>query len=329
MPTPVDRDVHLTSVLVLKQLLGAAISVGLIISVVACGGLRISHRPVSSSSKPTKVPGVPFYPKKGRCRQEVVWFEPIYSLTLTALIPDKDGVLQSHPRGALVLSRSQFQGPEVSNFTKLINSLPTDEGTVMREWKKVVAIADPHVVSRSFDSLSVGDTILVSRSAAPVFYVDYNDQYYANAKIPLAGSANLDVKVADDGSLSEVSAQIENKTLETITGALPISSVITGELGLSGGKSIAPAAEVEAFQMTVAISGYKHTLGRFMPFPTDANACPKPTQIGFDDADDYKREDMSSASPKPADKSADINSSPKGNDGGKPNSNQPPKSSSK
>jgi hypothetical protein len=253
----------------------------------------VSHRPVGSTTTPITAPGVPFYAKKARCRQEVVWFEPIYTLTLSAMLPDKDGALQSHLRGTVVLSRSSFETQDVTDFVKLLNSRPSDEGTVNRAWQKVVARADSHVLSRDFSSLVPEDRIMVGRSAAPAVFVDYAEQYYVNAKVPLAGSANLDAKVADDGSLSELSSQVESKTFETVVGALPISSVITGELGLSGGKNLANAGEIEAFQLTVSVSGYRHTLAKLVDFPTGSIPCPIAKDIAFADATEYKREDIS------------------------------------
>lgn len=256
-----------------------------------CTALRISHT-APGSTVAASVPGIPFFPKRARCRQEVVWFEPIYNLALAALVPQKDGSLQAHPRGTVLLSRTGFQSEEVTALLKLLNERPTDEGTVQRAWGKVVALADPHVLSRDFASLTPADRLLVGRSVAPAVYVDYADQYYVNAKVPLAGSANVDAKVASDGSLSEVSGQAENKTLETILSALPTSSVITGELGLGAGKSIAGAGEIEVFQVTISVSGYLHTLARQVGFPTNSAPCPVANDIALADATEYKREDI-------------------------------------
>jgi hypothetical protein len=267
----------------------------LVVSLSGCSAMRVSHQPATSTVSTGSVPGVPFYPKKARCRQEIVWFEPIYTLTLAALIPDKDGTLQSHPRGAVVLSRSKFMDPEVSNFIKLLNNPQVDVDTVTRNWAKVVALSDSGVLGRDFSSLTSTDRILAHRASAPSVYVDYADQYYVNAKVPLSGTAQLDAKVADDGSLSEASAQVENKTLDTILGALPISSVITGGLGLAG-KGLKTPENAETFQLTVAVTGYIHTLAKFVDFPKDSKVCPVATEIAFADADEYKREEMTAPS---------------------------------
>jgi len=278
--------------------LSATIISILLLASTSCGtALRISHRPVASTANPVAVPGVPFFAKKARCRQEVVWFEPIYTLALTALVPDKDGALQSHARGAVVISRSSFESQEVVDFMKLINNQPSDETTVLTNWKKIATHANSKVLSRDFASVEPGDRILIGRSAAPATYVDYAEQYYVNAKVPVAGSANVDAKVAEDGSLTEASAQTETKTLETILGALPVSSVITGGLGL-GGKGVAEPGKAEAFQLSVTVSGYRHTLAHFVDYPAGPSVlpCKVANDIPISEAAEYKREDVSAPS---------------------------------
>jgi hypothetical protein len=278
-------------------------TVALLLASTGCGtALRVSHRNAGSTASPTSIPGVPFYAKKARCREEVVWLEPIYSLTLTAIIAGKDGALQNHPRGTLVLSRASFMSEDVKVLMKSVSN-GGDESTILTNWRKVVPLIDPQILSRNFAFLKPDDRILVGSSSAPVVFVDYNDQYYVNAKLPFAGSANVDAKVAQDGSLSEASGQVQSQTLQTILSALPTSSLITGALGL-GTKAIEPG-KVEAFTLTVSISGYRHTLARFVDYPqgitntANSNArsalppCPGVKEISFADADEYKREDLS------------------------------------
>ena len=293
--------------------LGLSLLLLLLTATEGCTVLHIQHTQAGVTSK---VPGVPFFPKRARCRQEIVWLEPIYTLNLAALVPDKDGTLQSRPRGSVTLSLSAFQSDDVKQFVKTLNHRPTNEAIVQAGWDKIVANADPQVLSRSFANLGEDDRILLARSAAPAVYVDYADQYYINAKSPLSGSANVDVKVAEDGSLTEASGQLENKTLDTILGALPISSVITGELGLAAGKSIEEAGNIEAYQLTIGISGYRHTLAHFVDYPVVPTPCPVAAAISLAAADEYKREDIST----PTDSTAKDNSAKKDNNSADGNS---------
>ncbi len=269
-----------------------------------CTAMRITH---TQAGRKEEIPGVPFYSKKGACRQEIVWLEPIYNLSLAALIPDKNNALQPHPTGAVSLSRTAFQSVDVQGFVKTLARGPTDADTVLRAWGKVVAASDASVLSRDFGHLADDDRILAGRSATPVAVVDYSDRYYVNARVPLAGSANLDAKVAADGSLTEVSAQTQDTTLQTILSALPISTLITGALG-SPVKGVVPTAS-ETFQLTISVTGYRHTLARAVPY---ADPCPMPSDLKLENATEYKREDVTAAAkPSSDDKSPNNNSNAK------------------
>ena len=65
----------------------------------------------------------------------------------------------------MLLSRTRFQSDDVTALVKLLNERPSDEGTVQRAWAKVVALSDPHILSRDFASLTAADRLLVGRSA--------------------------------------------------------------------------------------------------------------------------------------------------------------------
>jgi hypothetical protein len=288
--------------------LGPSILVAVVLvgATAGCTALRITHSPAGSAAKTTPIEGVPFYPKKGACQQQVVWLEPIYNLSLATLVQDKNNALQSHPRGAVALSRTAFQKDEVRELVKLLNEGKPDED-VLKAWAAVVANSNTDVLSRDFSSLDPSDRILVGRLSKPTTFVDYSDQYYANARVPLAGSASVNPKVAADGSLTEISAQVQDNTLQTILGALPISTVLTGALGLPG-KGIVPTVP-QTFQLTITITGYQHTLGRTVPY---ANPCPLPEDLNLANATEYKRDDVSAAA-KPSTDDKTSKTSPSAN----------------
>jgi hypothetical protein len=308
----------------LKWALLAIATLTAILTFTGCGSaLRISHRSTGTNASTTSVPGVPFYVKRARCRQEVVWLEPIYTLTLTAMIPGKDGTLQSRPSGSMVLPRSSFVRDEVKDLIKTVTN-GGDETTVLANWRKVTPLISSNVQTRGFSSLTAEDIILLGSSAAPVVFVDYTDQYYVNAKLPWAGSANVDAKVAEDGSLTEASGQVETKTIETLLS--PVNTAITGALG--SGKDLEPG-KVAVFTLTVALSGYRHTLARLVDYPSSTSskaangvvtigtpACPVVQAIPFGEASEYKREDLSQppSDVTPADKKTDTQDPKKGVD---------------
>jgi hypothetical protein len=229
------------------------------------------------------------------------------------MIPDKDGTLQSRPSGSMVLPRSGFIGDEVKDLMKTVTN-GGDENTVLANWRKVTPLISSNVLTRPFASLKAEDLILLGSSAAPVVFVDYTDQYYVNAKLPWAGSANVDAKVAEDGSLTEASGQVETKTLETLLG--PVNTAITGALG--SGKDL-EAGKIAIFTLTVSLSGYRHTLAKLVDYPSTSTktadgvistvtpACAVVQTITFAEASEYKREDLSqpATDAKPTDKKTD------------------------
>ena len=99
MSSPHQNNPLSPSILVAVILIGAT---------AGCTALRITHSPAGSAAKTAPVEGVPFFPKKGVCQQQIVWLEPIYNLSLATLVPDKNNALQSHPKGAVALSRTAF-----------------------------------------------------------------------------------------------------------------------------------------------------------------------------------------------------------------------------
>ena len=178
------------------------------------------------------VDGVPFFVKKAKCREEVVWLEPIYNLSLSANATDKNGKLQPQPPGSLALSRSIFISQQVTNLIKLINEGTATLDTVQRYWTQVAAQLSAATLARQANDLPFQsdnrDLILIRRSSSAVPYVDYSDQFFLNARVPISGNANVATKLAADGTLTEGSAQIQNNTLQTILSAIPISSLFGG-----------------------------------------------------------------------------------------------------
>ncbi len=85
--------------------------------------------------------------------------------------------------------------------------------------------------------------------------------YYINAKRPVAGSVKLDNKLASDGTLTEVSAEIEDKTIEAIaTGIKDITSAVGTAV-----KAEQVPSTVQHLKLSITTAGFKHTLSKFEP----------------------------------------------------------------
>ena len=221
-----------------------------------------SGQQASSSGQQAKmesVPGLPFYVKKAACLHTVVWLEPVYTLSLELITTPTGGSAKptSIQLGSTSLSLSQLQAETTQN---LFHSLNGDSPTIQKvvgAWIPVATQKGTPYTPTVFPGPT--DRILISNTSEPQMYVDYSQPYYINAKRPIAGSAKVDSKLASDGTLTEVSAEIEDKTIEAIaTGIKDIASAVG-----TAAKSENPPVSVQHVKLTVATAGFKHTFSKF------------------------------------------------------------------
>jgi hypothetical protein len=217
-----------------------------------------------SANKTDKLDGIPFYIKKAACKHEVVWLEPIYTLTLEEITTPEgaNAKPQTTPRGAAVLSLSQYQeDPAVQKFLKALSQVGAQFEDVLKAWDDITKV--PYTPTKFPDAKN---RVLVSNANTPDVYVDYAETYYINAKNPVAGSAKVDTKLGSDGTLTEASAEIESKTLETLLG--PINAAITAGLPLAAKAEAQVKAPLKQLKLTTEVSGFKHTFSRIDPSTT-------------------------------------------------------------
>lgn len=230
-------------------------------SLAGCRTVQVTKaKAPTSPSKTDKIDGIPFYIKKAACKHEVVWLEPIYTLTLDEITtpPGADAKPQTTPRGAVVLSLSQYrEDPAVLAFLKALSQVGAQFEDVLKKWNEITKV--PYTPTTFPDSPK--DRVLVSNSNTPEIYVDYGETYYISAKHPLAGSAKVDTKLAGDGTLTEASVEIESKTLETLLG--PVTAAISSGLPLAAKVEGKPAEK--QLKLTTEVSGFKHTFSRIDP----------------------------------------------------------------
>lgn len=209
------------------------------------------------------VPGMPFYIKKAACVHTVVWLEPVYTLTLELTTTPAGGTPKPSTvqLGSVILSLKQLQAKPAQDFFHALNGdSPTIED-IMRAWVPVATQEGTPYTPTNFPDTS--NRILISNTAEPQLYVDYSQPYYLNVTRPVAGSAKVDNKLASDGTLTEVSAEVEDKTIATIaTGIKDIVSAVGTAV-----KSVATET-VQHVKLSVAIGGFKHTLSKLDPTPT-------------------------------------------------------------
>ncbi|HVO81650.1 MAG TPA: hypothetical protein VMT28_13025 [Terriglobales bacterium] len=208
-----------------------------------CGSTVRVYKSNSLSSDPK---GIPFYAKTAVCKQETVWLEPQYVLSYEQKIgKDAFGPIEK------VLSRREFLDKTVQGFILQPGDLDA--------WStKIVTLPGPSAVNES-DAASIlaeeklGNWTRVANSATLDAVVDYSIVFYLNSKRPLAGTGQIDGKLAADGTLTEGSAQIQDQTLATVASAI---SSLTGSASTAA--KIVGLDTSSDFKLTVKTRFYKH-----------------------------------------------------------------------
>ena len=235
------------------------------------------------------MPGIPFYVKTAKCKQETTWIEPVYTLALkkttTYKFVDEDAVKKAGTKlpppevrvAAKVLSLSEFQ-PTNSPLQQVLTLLAkpdtsgADHTQIESAWAALSAVPDYMPLAVSEDSLiSTGtNVIMISNIASPETMVDYDHVYYYNAPRPWIGTSQVDAKLAADGTLTEGSAQVQSQTLSTmLTTATSLFSTVFSKVPQFG---FAPTNITTTVQYDLAVQkeSYQHTHSRYDKF---ANPC--------------------------------------------------------
>ncbi len=213
-----------------------------------CGtAMKVSHL---AGERYKCLPGVPFYTKAVACKQETVWFEQTYRLTLVAAAQAGDAFKVSKE-----ISRKVYVSHE---FQKLMNLVHKSDSN--QEFNKILDafFKLPIYISPPPGSLPpMEELILASNQNEPVIFIDYTDPHYYNAKIPLAGSVNAEVNLSSELTLSKASANIQEQTLKTFLDLLPVKEVLTGVAQAATKKA---TMEIVSVRLTIEPQAYNYTL---------------------------------------------------------------------
>jgi len=245
-----------------------------------------------------KLPGLPFYPKIGVCHHEVVWAAPVYTLNLKSVkvtvTADKEKE-EVQDIGSIDVSRSTYAN---ANPECPINQLKTDIATgenPIPEWTKLInkCAFDPLVQGlREGFTDKDKDIVLVSNTNTLQPQVDYRNVYYINAKHPFSGSAKVDAKLNADGSLSEGTGEVDDRTFEAVVSLLSApfgggasSTAATPAVHAAMAKAAGTGAPFTTYRLEVTPRALLYTLFRDGPIaPNDpANCQPKP-KFAIDEA---------------------------------------------
>jgi hypothetical protein len=196
-----------------------------------------------------KTDGIPFYTKVGACLHTSVYAAPYFRLTLKKAGDEKTS-------DTLNLSESALQSPEAQDVISLVRDNPPLSDVKYESLRKMWSALKTSSGLDPYSALCIGQSnctdklakYLVSNTGSPAIFVDYKNTYTMNARTPFAGTVSADTTLAEDGTLSKSSAQIENKTFETVMSLFPVSELIKSAAGFK-----ATLVAGEEVQMQLAI----------------------------------------------------------------------------
>ena len=212
--------------------------------------------------------GIPFYVKTSGCQRQIVRLKPYYVLTLTT----KTGEKTSQSESVAVCRENAAS----SDLQKLLDAARVG-ANISAEWTTVKTklacdpLDQPAATSRNW--LVTSDTI------SAYTYVDYQNPYTLNVHRPIIGSASATTKLATDGTLSEGTAQIEDKTLSTVLGMIPSADLIKAAAGVKGFAVLAPY-ELKTEQKGVKFTWTYHDPATHSNCETDDDLVSDPPNVG-------------------------------------------------
>jgi hypothetical protein len=187
--------------------------------------------------------GIPFYVKTAGCKREIVRLKPYYLLTLTSRTGDKTSQSESTAVCGENMTSADFQN--LVNTARVGGNI----GGLWNDVKKMSCTLTEQSPVGSKDWFVTSDTI------ASYTYVDYENPYTLNVRRPIMGTASATTKLAEDGTLSEGTAQVEDKTGETLLGAIPSSDLIKNAAGIA----IAALAPTASYELKIEDKNVKFT----------------------------------------------------------------------
>ncbi len=249
-----------------------------------CGSLiKVTRQPRANNAG--SVAGIPFYVKAERCKQQTIWLQPIYSVTLKATFTPTDkakpAIVSSR---TLVLTLVEIQSADFKTLMQAVNEAQPDGNggisaaalddiedawTTLSEHQP----ADPYRLNQDQLSSANGTdryrVLRVANETVAETYVDYSTMYFFNTSKPLAGSAQGNVELSGDGTMTKGSAQIESKTLQTFLDLLPVKDVLgtvaKGALGAALAPTPPAVAGTTTYDLSVSVQQvWKHTHYKYL-----------------------------------------------------------------
>jgi hypothetical protein len=248
---------------------------------------------ISDGSK--EIQGIPFYPKVGKLKQATVWTRTWLEIGFVLSDVDPSTGKKSNTQSGILLVDEKTADETNLNSSAVAAQNATKAQDLLgvinafKNGSKISTIPISTINAESSVGLGGPPTsvlqALVSNGTELTTEVDYSKVYYYNAQVAPFSSAEASVKLAADGSLSEVSAKADTTKLADV---IPLGGLLSKELGLaaSGGgaaaKIVLPPAQNRELIITITRRGYSYTLTKLLP--PDSSRKQAPLQFGLEDS---------------------------------------------
>lgn len=142
--------------------------------------------------------------------------------------PDKDKV-DSIPESPIVVTSTPATRDAVDGLARYIANVEATQplGEFYAGVRKHLAALTDAAINDAKAGSNIG---VLASNTRTVEAILAPEQYYYNAKVPLFGSINTSVKLASDGTLTEATANITDKTAETLLSMFPAKELLTKQL---------------------------------------------------------------------------------------------------
>jgi hypothetical protein len=186
--------------------------------------------------------GIPFYVKTAGCKREIVRLKPYYLLTLSTKTADKTSEVESTAVCAANATSSAFES--------VLDAARTG-GDITKPWAAMKRMSCDLAAEPANGS---NEWHLTSDTISAYTYVDYQTPYTLNVRRPIIGSASATTKLASDGTLTEGTAQMEDKTGAALLGAIPAAALAAREVGIPK-----PPTAALPYELKIELKGVKFT----------------------------------------------------------------------
>jgi len=262
-----------------RRRINNSVAVGLVIlGTAGCRTMSVQTRSLGSEQpqRVTTLPGVPFYAKTAFCVQTSTYLQPVYDVTLSlqtvgTTAAGKDTTYGPPRVSSRVISESGYRSPSFRTLRQIAaGAAPQQSETDVLSLWAALAAKD---VAGGFPT-DATDYFLAGNQFSTEVANDYTRVYYYNVRVPLTGSASGEINLDASGSLTKGVAAVEDQTLSTALGVLPIKEILTARLipAPAATKSFLslnfPSVPLAAHRggvrvtLQVAQSTYRHTLTR-------------------------------------------------------------------